>query len=339
MKKTLLTFFLLIIISMPLAAVSNKSIYIKAFTAGDGMKTRGSIGEHIKDYISEIISERSGYTIISDDEVKLIIKQEELHLAIDSCSDEACIKTLIKSLSTDYIIYGTIDYLGGKYYITAKIIDRAGDTIKIVRVKTLVFRDENKIRMASADLARYLTDGRDIDMERYEDDYRNEIHTKEKPLPAGLSVYGIYFTPLKKPFKTFYDSLLGGGADYIRPLNNYYSLFGGISYIQGNDNISGKATVSINNFSIGGRAGFPTLGFIYPYIGAGAVAAWYNERASGNSNSFLGYGLNVFAGCTFMILNNLSAWSDYSYSFMKLNDSENTDISGTIIRAGLTYKF
>lgn len=338
MRRTLLTILLLFIISLQLNAAGKKSIYIRTFKTGQGLKAEDPVGERIKDYISEVISESGDYTIISDDEVKQIIEQEELQMAVDACSDEECIKTLMKSLRTDYIIYGTVSILGGKYHLTAKIIDRAGDTIKLARVKTLIFRDENKMRMASVDLARYLTDGREIDMGRYDDDYRSETE-EEKKIPSGLTLYGIYFTPLKTPFKTYYDSLAGGGIDYIKPSGNYYALFGGISYIQGSDNIQGKAVVSINSYSLGLRAGFPTLNFVYPYIGAGGNIAWYNERTSGKSTSFMGYGINGFAGCAFVIWDPVSIWGDFSCCFMKLNDKEDADISGTMVRAGLSYKF
>jgi len=343
MRKLSLAFpeavLLVIFFSMQVYAAELKSIYIREFTIEKGLKKDDVTGQRVKDYISEIVVDEGGYSLISDDEVKQILKQEEIKMAIDSCSEDACIKKLMKSLRTDYIIYGNIGYDSGGYRITAKLLDRAGDTIKLARVKTLSFRDQNKIKMASVDLAQYLINGKAIEMNRYDDAFQAVIEAHEKKVPEGWSVYYMYFKPSKTPFKTYYDALMGGGIDYYYKYGYYLSAFGGISYMQGSDNISGKATVSLNTYSIGGRLGVPLFDFMYPYIGIGGSGAWFNERTSGDSASFMGYGCNGFAGCAFIVWDTLTLWGDYSMNIMKLNDEEGTDVSGTIIRAGLMYAF
>lgn len=330
---------LLIIINSPVSSAELKSIYIKEFSIDQGLKYDDPAGKRIKDYISEVIVDEGGYTIISDDEVKQILKQEEIKMAIDSCDDDACIKKLMKSLRTDYIIYGNIGHDKKNYHVTAKILDRAGETVKLARIKSLTFKDYDKIKMASVDLARYLINGKAIEMERYDDAYQAVIEAYEKKIPAGISIYYMYFKPSKSPFKTYYDSLQGGGLDYYYNFGYYFSIFGGVSYMQGSDNMSGDATVSINAYTLGGRLGYPMFGFIYPYIGFGGSSAWFNERVPGDKASFTGYGGSGFAGCAFIVWRSLTLWGDYSMNYMKLDDDEGTDVSGTIIRGGLMYKF
>ncbi len=193
--------------------------------------------------------------------------------------------------------------------------------------------------MASVDLANYLIKSKPNEMKRYDDAFQDVIEAHEKKVPEGLSAYYLYFKPSKTPFKTYYDALQGGGLDYYYKFGYYLSAFAGVSYIQGSDNMSGEATVSLNTYSIGGRLGVPLFDFMYPYIGIAGNAAWYNERTSGDSKSFMGYGCNGFAGCAFIIWDTLTLWADYTMSIMKLNDEEGTDASGTAIRAGLMYKF
>jgi len=343
MGKLFFTFITLallpVVIDQSVSAAELKSIYIREFSVEQGLKPNDPTGKRIKDYISETVVDEGGYTIISDDEVKQIMKQEEMKMAIDSCDDDACIKKLMKSIRTDFIIYGNVSFDNRNYHVTAKILDRAGDTVKLARVKTLTFKDADKIKMASVDLARYLIDGKSIEMERYDDAYQAVIEAYEKKIPAGLSAYYLYFKPSKTPFKTYYDSLQGGGIDYYYNFGYYLSVFGGVSYMQGSDNMSGDATVSLNTYTMGGRFGYPLFGFMYPYIGLGGSAAWYNERIPGDAANFMGYGGSGFAGCAFIVWRTLTIWGDYSMNIMKLNDEADSNVSGSVIRGGLMYAF
>lgn len=172
--------FLFIFLNPPAFAVELKSIYIREFSTEQSLKENDPAGKRIKDYISEIVVDEGGYSLISDDEVKEILKQEEMKMAIDSCSEDACVKKLMKSIRTDYVIYGNVGYDNGSYHITAKLLDRAGDTIKLARIKTLSFRDIKKIKMASVDLAHYLIRGKAIEMKHYDDAFQDVINAHEK---------------------------------------------------------------------------------------------------------------------------------------------------------------
>lgn len=322
----------------PASAASNKTIYIRPFVAGKGIVKSDAIGEKIKDFISEGIIDRGGYSLTSDEEVKQVMKQEEARMAFDACYDDACIRKLMESLQTDFIIYGNVSFEDGRYNITAKMLDRSTGKVKLARVKSLQFKDRNKLKMASLDLADYLITEKTIDMKRYDDAYQDVISSNEKRVPAGLAVSFVYFTPLKSPFKDYYDSLIGGSLDYYHKINDYLALGAGVNYVQGDDN-TGDVTVSLNSYSIGVRAGIPLAGFLYPYISLSAEGIWFNEKGTSDSVSYAGFGAVASAGCAVVLIKQLSIFADYSYSYQKLIDDAGNDISGTVIRGGAMYRF
>ncbi len=320
------------------AYTATRSIYIRTFNIGRGLSKSDPIGDRIKDYISEVIVAKGGYTITSDDEVRQVMAQEEGLMSMQTCYDDTCVKKLMQSLRTDLIIYGVVSLEDGRYHVTAKMLDRRTGTVKLTRVKSLEFKDKNKLKMASIDLANYLTEGKKIDMARYDDAYQAVIDAYEKKNPTGLSAYFLYFKPSKAPFKTYYDSLMGGGLEYYFKFNDYLSFGPGIYYVTGDDT-SGNVTVSLNSYSLSCRAGYSLLGFIYPYIGITGRVTWYNERGYDKSASYTGYGGDAFAGCSFIVWRTLTIWADYSLSLVKLNDEGSTDISVSAIRAGVMYGF
>lgn len=339
---TLTGFIYFMFVSLAVSA-PNKSIYIKSFVVQVGLSKTDPIGERIKDYISEEIISRGGYSLTSDEEVKQVMTQEEIQMSLETCYDDACIKKLMESLRTDYIVYGNVSFEEGRYHITAKMLDRSSGTVKLARVKSLQFKDKNKLKMASADLANYLTEGKEIEMNRYDDAYRAVTDTYEKKVyeknvPVGLSVYYMYFIPSKSPFKDYYSSLMGGGLDYYHKINYYISLAGGFYYVRGSDD-SGKVNVSLNSYSITGRAGYPLYGFVYPYISLASRFTWFNESSSRKSTNFIGYGGDASLGCSFIVWRTLALWGDYSVSIVKLNDKGSNDISGSAIRVGVMYSF
>jgi len=320
------------------ATAANKSIYIKPFSIENGIQETDSIGVRIQNYISEDIIDKGGYSLTSDEEVKQVILQEELRMSLDVCSDDSCIKKLMESIRTDYIIYGNVSFEDSQYHITAKMLDRTDGVVKLSRVKSLSFKDKGKIRMVCTDLANYLIDGKTIDADRYSDASYELVRPTVIKSPEGLAVSFIYFKPAKDPFNYLYDGLIGGGLDYVYSYNKYFGISGGVYYVQ-DKNTSGDVIVSLNSYSIGLRAGIPLIRFLYPYVGVSGRVTWFNERTEQESFSFTGLGGDGYAGCAFMIGSNFSLWGDYSISVVKLNDDEKTDISGSVIRGGLMIAF
>lgn len=163
-KRMKLTFISLLIFCtlspVPLRAAL-QTIYIKPFAIVQGVAETDPIGNQAKDYIAEYIIEKGGYTIISDDEVKQVINQEELEMSLTGCYDDACIKKLMQSIKTDYIIYGTVSYIENKYYVTAKILDRTSGTVILSRIKTIKFVNRDTVGIASKAVGEYLITGDD----------------------------------------------------------------------------------------------------------------------------------------------------------------------------------
>ncbi len=122
----------------------------------------------IKDYISEIIIEKGGFSIISDDEVQQVMKSEELKMSLDVCYDDACIKKLMQSIKTDYIIYGSISLVDKKYFITAKILDRTSGSVVLARVKTIKFTKRDWIEKGSKALGEFIVTGSDVALKEFE---------------------------------------------------------------------------------------------------------------------------------------------------------------------------
>lgn len=320
------------------AFASDKTIYIKHFAKSEGFSSTDPIGERLKDYISEVIISKKGYTLTSDEEVRQVMSQEELSMSLDTCYDDTCVKKLMESIRTDYIIYGTVSLEEGRYYITAKMLDRTSGTIKLARVKSLQFKNKNKMKMAATDLANYLMDGKDIEMRHYDDEYQAVIESYGEKVPTGLAFYFLYFIPSDSPFSDYYDSLMGGGIDYYYKFNSYLSAGPGVYYIF-SENESGEVKVSLNSYSVNARLGYPINRFLYPYIGLSGRVTWFNEKGLGNNINYTGYGGDGFAGLAFIIGKRLSAFADFSISIVKLNDNNKTDIGGQAIRGGVLISF
>jgi len=159
---------LLALIALPLNAAARKTIYLKPFAVVQGLPAADPSGTLIKDYISEEIIAAGAYTITSDDEVRQVIESEELKMSLDACYDDSCIKKLMESIKTDYIIYGNVSFLEDKFYITAKILDRTSGAIVLARVKTLKFRMRDNMERASKALGEFLVGGKDEKVKEFE---------------------------------------------------------------------------------------------------------------------------------------------------------------------------
>ncbi|TAL35230.1 MAG: hypothetical protein EPN93_11040 [Spirochaetes bacterium] len=151
----------------PLTA-ARKTIYLKPFAVVQGLPAADPAGSLMKDYISEEIIAAGQFTITSDDEVRQVIAAEELKMSLDACYDDACIKKLMESIKTDYIIYGNVSFLDGKFYITAKILDRTSGNIVLARVKTLKFRMRDSMGRCAQALGAFLVDGREDSIREFE---------------------------------------------------------------------------------------------------------------------------------------------------------------------------
>ncbi len=165
-------------------AAARKTIYIKPFAIVQGLPAKDTAGDLVKDYISEEIIATGSYSITSDDEVKQVIEQEALKMSLDACYDDACIKKLMESIKTDYIIYGNISLVDGKYFITAKILDRTSGRVVLARVKTIKFKKRDYMERGSKALGEFLITGSQDSLRDFQD-YLDERDT-EKDEPSRL---------------------------------------------------------------------------------------------------------------------------------------------------------
>lgn len=165
----------------PLFAAARKTIYLKPFAIVQGLPAGDQAGMIIKDYISEEIIATGQYSITSDDEVRQVIQNEELKMSLDACYDDACIKKLMESIRTDYIIYGNVSYVDGKFYVTAKILDRTSGAVVLRRVKTLRFMKRDYIERASKALGTYLISGKEDAVRDFEDYVKEREAGRDEP--------------------------------------------------------------------------------------------------------------------------------------------------------------
>jgi hypothetical protein len=190
MKKVVNCFALVSILAVVSAtgrqalAAARKTIYIKPFALVQGLPAADPAGALVKDYISEEIIATGSYSITSDDEVNQVIEQEALKMSLDACYDDACIRKLMESIKTDYIIYGNISLIDEKYFVTAKILDRTSGRVVLARVKTIKFKKRDYMERGSKALGEFLITGSESSLKDFQD-YLDERDT-EKDEPSRL---------------------------------------------------------------------------------------------------------------------------------------------------------
>jgi hypothetical protein len=334
-----------------------KTIYIKPFTMIEGFKRTDPVGNLVKDYVSEYIIEnfKNKYAIISDDEVRQVLAHEELRMTLDACYDDACMKQLMKSIKTDYMIYGTVSFTAGKHIITIKMLDRSGGDVRVGRVKTLDFKNRLKLKMASKDLAAYVISGKEIDMENYiEADEKELLKRAMAAAPHGLSFAYRFFMPLTNPVKTYFKFHHGGALEYSGAFGKYAAIFGGGEFVYGTGKSdtqllitifgrgyknSSRMTSLFNSYYIGGRFGYPVSPNFYPYIGVAAKGTWYRHTYGGTVKNHFGVGADGSAGFAFTIKEVVAFFIEFRAGWGMVFDKNKTDISGMGCSVGLTAIF
>jgi hypothetical protein len=349
MKRTFTLTIISIIFTMAChmpAYSAVKTIYIKPFSVLEGFKRTDPVGNLVKDYVSEYIIEnmKNKYAIISDDEVKQVMANEELRMTMDACYDDACMKQLMKSIKTDYMIYGTVSFTAAKHIITIKMLDRSGGDVRVGKVKTLEFKNRLKLKMAAKDLAAYVVSGKEIDMDNYiETDEKEALKTMVKNAPYGLAVSYRFFSPMSAPMKKYFTYFHGGALEYTGACGRYVSLFGGGEFLYGTGITgqqfmptifgigfkAGSKTASfMNSYYIGARFGYPVSAFFYPYIGISAKGSWYQYTYKGTARNYVGAGIDGSAGVAFTIQEAATLFMEFRGGWGMLIDKKKTDMSG-----------
>jgi hypothetical protein len=333
-----------------------KTIYIKPFAIMDGFKKTDPVGNLVKDYVSEYIIEsgRGKYSIISDDEVKQVLAQEELRMSLDACYDDACMKQLMKSIKTDYMIFGTVSLTAGKYIVTIKLLDRSGGDVRVGKVKTIEFKNRLRLKMASKDLAAYVINNKAIDMENYMEQEEVEALKQKAVAPKGLAFSYRFFMPLTAPLKKYGKFFHGGALDYTGALGKSVSLFGGGTFLYGTGksgtsvsmtplglglNGSSKIVSYINSYYFGAKFGYLVSEYFYPYVGLALKGTWFRYTFKGSAHDYAGVGADGSAGFAFTIERKVSLFIEFQGGWGMLLDKGKTDMSGIGAAGGLMINF
>jgi hypothetical protein len=145
------------------------------------------------------------------------------------------------------------------------------------------------------------------------------------------------FIPSNGETADLYSRYHGGSVGYAYPMNSYLSAVGRISYLK-SENGEYSATMSFNSYQAGARAGFPVLGFMYPYVGISLKGTWIYEKGKTESAHFFGYGTDAAAGLAFLISDAFTIYGEFAYSFGRVTDEKDTDNNGKLLSTGVMYK-
>ncbi|TAL29401.1 MAG: hypothetical protein EPN93_21550 [Spirochaetes bacterium] len=167
-----------------------KTIYIKPFTvtgeagaAGFGAPALGAtLGNDVRDYMSEEIVKDAAYILTSDDEVKKVAEQAALRMTVEGCADDECIKELMKAIDADLIIFGSVKKGKESITISAKLLERVrSDDKSYIRIKSskvLTVQRERYVENASKALAQYLLGAKDSTIK----DFNKYVARKEREI-------------------------------------------------------------------------------------------------------------------------------------------------------------
>jgi hypothetical protein len=117
MKKVFLTLFIVLVLTISLAA--DKSVttvmdfQMNSISQGD-MKS-------IVSFLSASLHDTGKYTVIDTAQRDIILK--ELAFSNSGCSDESCQLEIGKLLSAEYIVTGDIALVGGRYILSARMLE------------------------------------------------------------------------------------------------------------------------------------------------------------------------------------------------------------------------
>lgn len=166
----LLTILCILFNSLAVVQARDKTIFIKKFSVVVGLPKKASILENIKDILEQSFTQESDYEITSDEDVRAAMEAEELSMSIGDCTDDSCVRKLMKSINADYIIYGKVKKIDSIFYITVKMLDRTSGTIRLIRIKTIRYKYRKDMESGVKALATYLITGDPDDVEDFQED-------------------------------------------------------------------------------------------------------------------------------------------------------------------------
>lgn len=271
------------------------------------------------------------FIIIERNQMDSILKEQGLQQT--GCTDTSCAVQLGKLLSARKMLVGEVSSTEKSILITARIIDVENGTVDFAEVGKAP--DEEALDSAAAEITKKLI--YNIQSSR-EDTDGPGIKIVYGRSPSGIVADFTSYTPLKSPVKDYYDSLIGGSLGYIYDINEYLSIVGTIQFVYGSDS-SDEANIFLNSYQAGARSGLPIFDALYPYIGVYAGGMWVHESGKLETADFFGYRACGSAGIALTFFWPVSIYAEFAYSWSKITDENNTDVSGTVLNGGIIYKF
>lgn len=151
-------------------------IYIKDFSADEGIKINDPLRSRIKELIQEEYQKDGKFFITDDDDVSVSIQQEGKAQAFGKCSTDACIQKLMEKSNAQVIIYGRVRRVDNFTYITARYMDRTSGVPRVSKIRTIKYRYNDFFEKGVKSLAEYLR----TDDDEAVTDFMDEIYTREE---------------------------------------------------------------------------------------------------------------------------------------------------------------
>ena len=183
-NKTILISLIITAMSLFVWAAGEKRIFINGFTA-DG------IGESRKNTTERVFKEEfinNGFRIADEASIKAGLKMESLKMGVGS-NDENTLKKIMASSDVDYIVYGYVRAKQDYIFITAKMLDKSNNEIKLGRVKTIRMKKELAERFYEEGcrvLAVYLISDESGKVQKFQDKMISEERLYEKTIKQGI---------------------------------------------------------------------------------------------------------------------------------------------------------
>ncbi len=132
--KKLVFVFILILILFPLYSQDKKIITVLDFSVNNVSESDMA---SIVSFLSAALFDTGMFRVIDSSQRNAIL--EELSFSVSGCVDESCQLEIGKLLSAEMIVVGDIGYIGGRYILTAKLLET--ETSATVNTAKGIFTD------------------------------------------------------------------------------------------------------------------------------------------------------------------------------------------------------
>ncbi len=195
---------------------------------------------NISDYFSIQLLETKAFKIVEIDSAKLSKFEKEQKIKADSIdSDQEALK-LGKFIGADYIIFGSLAYLGESYTITAKVINI--ETREIEFGKSVEFRQKEQLRIAIKNLAAGLSNKIVPDSAK---ETKVNLNTDSRHFYDTAESFGVFLQNFKKALPRITGTILSmpeAGSLEIKLSRSYTTVPEGIKLVAKRKGIEGKET-------------------------------------------------------------------------------------------------